>query len=103
MTPEGRLLARLTKWLKQTGVRFIRLALQPGVKRGWPDLCILIPGGAPLFVELKAPGGETSEQQDLRIGELRDAGYAVQVHDAYDEAVAAILQALDARSLPASG
>lgn len=101
MTPEGKILSKLTKWLRERGVRFIRLALQPSVQRGWPDLCVLVPGGAPLFLELKRPGGVASPTQLLRMEELRNAGYLVEICDSFDAAARAVTQALDARAVPA--
>lgn len=101
MTPEGRILRAVTRHLAGIEVKCIRLALQSSVLRGWPDLCVLIPGGVPLFLELKRPGGRTSKAQDRRHEELRNAGYTVAVCDSIDAAVAVIAQAMDARALSA--
>lgn len=55
-----------------------------GVKSGVPDLVILAPPHA-LFVELKAPLGRTSENQEAWIGWLTSAGYAVAICRSIDE------------------
>jgi hypothetical protein len=106
MTPEGRENANFRKWLKRQGVRFIRLALQPGVEGGWPDWLILLPA-VPLLLEMKKPelrGKDgRSEHQKLRHGELQELGYDVRTVYSADEAIGAVTQALDARALPAPG
>lgn len=102
MTPEGRLLARFIEWLDLRAIPYIRLALRPGVKTGWPDVEILLRGGKPLFVEFKRPGVTVARPtQDERHGELRARGYTVILTDSFDEAVAAVTQAVDARRVPA--
>lgn len=102
MTPEGRLLKRFLEWLDLRAIPYIRLALQPGVLTGWPDVEILLRGGKPLFIEFKRPGvTEARPTQDERHATLRSRGYAVLLTDSFDEAVAAVTQAVDARRLSA--
>lgn len=48
-------------------------------RRGAPDRLVLLEGRAPLFVELKAPGGRVSRLQDLEHRRLRAIGLDVRV------------------------
>ena len=73
------------------GVRSIKLDSR--VSSGWPDRLFLVPGGRPLFIEFKKPGDKPGAKQDYVIGVLRDLGYAVEVHDDFDEAMGAIFRA----------
>lgn len=41
---------------------------------GVPDRLVVMPGNRIYFVELKRPGGKTSQLQDRQIGRLRDLG-----------------------------
>jgi len=106
MTPEGAEQRDFRKWLKGRGLKFIRLALQPAVQAGWPDWLILLPA-RPLLIEMKKPAlrgkDGRSEQQKLRHAELQELGYDVRTTYSADEAAGAVLQALDARGLPAPG
>jgi hypothetical protein len=95
MTPEGRLLASIKKYCNEQGIQLIRLAFRQGMETGWPDLCVLIPGGKPLFMELKAPGKKTTARQLYKIRQLAEAGYDVEVHDQSDTAIRAISQRMD--------
>lgn len=44
---------------------------------GWPDRLVLVPGGRPVFVELKRRGERPRALQERRLNELRALGYAV--------------------------
>src|SRR5579859_416465 len=104
MTPEGREQKDFRSWLKGRGLKFVRLALMPGVQAGWPDWIILLPVW-PLLIEMKKPelrGKDgRSERQKLRHAELLELGYDVVTVYSADEAIGAVLAALDARALPA--
>lgn len=104
MTPEGREQSKFRKWLVGRGLKFIRLALQPGVAAGWPDWIILLPA-TPLWIEMKDPAlrgkDGRSARQILRHVELEGLGYDVRTTYSADEAAGAVAQALDARALPA--
>lgn len=99
MTPEGKLKRKVEDFAKRNGVEFIRLALQPGVARGWPDNLFLIRGGRPLFIEFKAPNGHPSGLQLHRIETLGKLGYDVHICHDYDEARKAIAKAVDAAGI----
>ena len=48
---------------------------------GVPDRLVVMPGNRIYFVELKRPGGKTSQLQDRQIGRFRDLGCKVFVID----------------------
>lgn len=87
MRNEAALLRKVTKWLKQRDIPYIRLAMQRGVTSGWPDLLILPGDGAALFVELKRYGGKLTELQKRRIADLWAWGYRVEWFDDFDECI----------------
>ena len=87
--------------------RVCGLALQRGViglklnvhgQTGWPDRLFLIPGGRPLFIEFKRPGGKgvLSPKQIHIHSILRAAGYQVEIHDNVIFALHDIEKALEA-------
>ena len=57
---------------------------------GSPDRLFLIPGGKPLFVEFKRPGGVVSARQALMLKRLQHFGYDAVVCDSVESAMAAI-------------
>lgn len=67
---------------------------------GQPDRMFIIPGGRPLFIEFKRPGGVLSKTQEFTIRRLRHYGYRVEVCFTVAAAVAAVQAALDAAALP---
>lgn len=69
--------------------------------RGYPDRIFLIPGGRPLLIEFKRPGERPRPDQQLRIHQLQDLGYHVEVHDTVESAFAAVRYALQATGVPA--
>lgn len=95
MTPEGKLLQAVKRHCDKLKFTVIRLSFRAGLSSGWPDLLILIPGGAPLFMELKAPGKKPSPLQEQRLIDLWVDDYAAICCDNIDSARAAIAQALE--------
>jgi hypothetical protein len=67
------------------GLRSLKLTLKNDA--GWPDRLWLIPGGRPLFMELKAPGGKPAPLQQERINALWGLGYYATCVDNYDQAM----------------
>lgn len=65
-------------------------------QHGYPDRIFFIPGGRPLLIEFKSPGKKPRKLQVHRIKQLKDLGYAVEVHDDDKEALAAIIAAVEA-------
>jgi hypothetical protein len=64
-----------------------------GLKSGVPDLTICWPNGVVVFLEVKAPGGETSEAQEDRIERLQQLGHHVGVAASLDDALAVFRRA----------
>ena len=56
-----------------------------GVKPGVPDLVLLFPGGRCAFIEIKAPGGRTSEAQKEFRNQAEYFGFAYAECRAVDE------------------
>lgn len=86
---------------KKLGVHSIKLNVVGS--RGWPDRLFLIPGGKPLFIEFKRPGGKTRKLQDHTHQIMRNLGYEVEVHDNKEDAIEAIRQKLASAQVPAQG
>lgn len=57
---------------------------------GWPDRLFFIPGGKPLMIEFKQPGGKVTEKQKYMHAKLKKSGYVVEVHDDVTEALRSI-------------
>ena len=87
--PEAKIERAVVAKMRAIGVKVIKL--DTSSETGWPDRIVLIPGGRPLFIEFKRPGGGVlSPKQGHIIGWLQAIGYDVQVHDNVKEAVKAI-------------
>ena len=71
-----------------------------GVKKGVPDLCLPVPRGGyhGLYIEMKAPNGRTSPEQDWWLEELRGQGYRASVCYCWEDAAAVILNYLEGTS-----
>lgn len=63
---------RLTQGVKKMGGKAYKF-VSPG-NVGVPDRLVVLPGGAVLFVELKAPDGRLSPNQRLQMTELTRLG-----------------------------
>ncbi len=61
-----------------------------GVRKGVPDLVILLRGGGVVFIELKQPRGELSPHQELWRDRLQGLGFAWHTADNVADAVAII-------------
>ena len=79
------------------------LKVNPLWAAGWPDRVFFIPGGKPLIIEFKRPGGKTSKRQDEIIAELIKDGYDVQVVDNKEEGKALIRARLEANGIHEEG
>lgn len=62
------------------------IKLNINANTGYPDRMFLIPGGKPVFIEFKKPGGVLSKKQQYTISLLQRLGYNVLVTDTIDEA-----------------
>lgn len=65
-------------------------AKQEGLQAGFPDCCVMGPGGAIAYLEIKARAGSLSEQQHIWLNWLHKAGFRVGVF----RSVATAMQAL---------
>jgi len=76
---------KLVRSLKKLGIRCVKMK---GIsERGWPDRLIILSEGRVLWIELKAPGREstTSVHQDKIHAELRALGHLVLVSSNVEE------------------
>jgi len=85
MNPETAIETAFQAWCKREGLRCLKLILN--THRGWPDRAVLIPGGKPLFIEFKAPGGRLSHHQRGWLDELKALGYHVGVARSLEDAI----------------
>lgn len=111
---EEREQARLVRWTHRREVRAVmpelaRLHHSPnggrrdgftgaqmtalGVKRGWPDLVLPLPGGG-LAIEMKSATGSTTADQDGWLAHLATCGWRTVVCRSADEARDAIVDHL---------
>lgn len=70
-----------------------------GVKAGVPDLFLSVPRGGfhGLFIELKAPNGVKSGNQDKWLKALSAQGYSVYLYYGWEKASAVILEYLNGK------
>ena len=66
---------------------------------GYPDRIFWVPGGRPLMIEFKVPGGKSSPKQRLIHKQLKELGYRVEVHDNAINAFQAVIEAVDTTQL----
>ena len=101
MTPEGKVLKDIKAWLKAKGITFIRMALQPGVQVGWPDLMVLLPGGMAVFVEVKAAGKKPTPIQKAKLELLSERGFLAFWTDDANDAIRFLLTVMADLAHPA--
>jgi hypothetical protein len=80
--------------LKELGVESLKLELQHNA--GWPDRLVLIPGGRPIFIELKRPGENLRALQVERISFLKSIGYDARVFLDVSAAINCVRDAMEA-------
>ena len=65
--PESRLQRKIEAWSRDWGRPCLSLRQSPHAKRllpaGWPDICLICPGGKVIFIELKSGSGRLSDEQ----------------------------------------
>lgn len=79
------------------------LKVNPLWAAGWPDRIFFVPGGKPLIIEFKRPGGKLRPKQVEIIGKLEKLGYEVQVYESAEEGKALVRSRLDAHRLHETG
>lgn len=60
---------------------WIPLKYSSGISTGYPDRCILIPGGRTVWVEVKTTGQKPTKLQQLRLRQLEQIGFSTRVVD----------------------
>lgn len=85
-TQEGKILAKILKFARLNNIKYIRLALQPFVETGWPDVVFLLRNGVTFWVEIKSPGKEPTPKQWAKLDDLSSVGH---IHGWFDDADAA--------------
>lgn len=90
MTPEGKVLNKVRKYLREQNIPMLRMVLMPYVTVGWPDIIIPIPGGITIFMELKAAGKKPDAKQQVKLDRLNELGHIALWFDNADEAISAI-------------
>ena len=88
----------VVKKAKTLGVMQLKLNVMG--QRGWPDRLFLVPGGRPLFVEFKRPGGKPRPLQTYIHEAMEKAGYHVEVVDDSTVGVRLLREALEAAPVP---
>ena len=63
---------------------------------GYPDRIFWVPGGKPVLIEFKRPGGKVSPKQKYQIDRLRKLGYRVEVCSNAKDAFKAVKEELEA-------
>lgn len=76
-------------WARARGIFVSKL--QGMGNRSLPDRIFWIPGGKPLLIEFKRPGGKPTVLQAETILRLKNLGYEVHVIDSVEEAKRVIL------------
>lgn len=78
---------------KDLGVISVKFNTRGG-DTGYPDRIFWLPGGKPLLIEFKKPGGKLSAKQEYQIERLKKLGYLVEVCYSEAEAYKAVKSAL---------
>lgn len=90
MAAESSIEKSFVRWCEKQGYPCLKLVLL--TQRGWPDRAVMLPGNKVCWIEMKAPGGRTSPQQEYWIRKQREAGHNVFVCDSVESAINAVTQ-----------
>lgn len=66
---------------KAMGQGWLPLKYSSGFTTGYPDRCILLPGGVTVWVEVKTTGQKPTKLQQIRIRRLQELGFLTAVID----------------------
>ena len=94
MTPESKELRKVVNFLKAAKLLHLRLALMPGVERGWPDIQVFVLGGLILLVEMKRPGKKPTDLQMRRLSDLNAIGHHANWFSNADDAIRWIMDTI---------
>ena len=86
-------------WARKQGIKVLKV--NPLWAAGWQDRIFFVPGGRPLIIEFKRPGGGTSPLQEQRHKELLALGYDHHVIDQKEDGLALIRERLEAPAVHA--
>ena len=68
--------------VKEAAARgWLPLKYSSGITTGYPDRCILLPGGRTVWVEVKTTGEKPGKLQQIRLRQLRQLGFLAEVVD----------------------
>jgi len=96
MRPEEKVEKRFVKKCEGLGITSKKFEFQS--EKGAPDQMVFIPGGRPLFIEFKRPGGGTvSYHQEETMKWMNLLGYDCYVYDNWEEPLALVKEKLSAR------
>jgi VRR-NUC domain. len=87
----------VVKYAVGLGIKVLKI--NPLWAAGWNDRIFFIPGGKPLIIEFKRPGGKVSKLQAQRHKELLRDGYDHHVIDNTEEGKALVRSRLEAYRL----
>lgn len=82
---EAGLLRQCKEEVRRRGWMFARMTFAHGATAGWPDLCVLRPGGSVAWAELKAKSGKKRALQMLKISQLQELGHDAEIVYSLDE------------------
>lgn len=102
MNPETKIENKAVELIYQH-LGIISIKLKGLSNNGYPDRLFWVPGGSPLLIEFKQPGGEPEPLQEHTIQSLVDLGYNVQVHDNAINAFEAVIEVMEAARLSKEG
>lgn len=83
----------VVNWAKKKGIFVTKINGQGN--RAMPDRCFWVPGGTPVLIEFKRPGGKPTPLQTQTHFELRKRGYWVFVCDDAEQAKVLLQLALN--------
>ena len=92
MTPEGKIVQDIRKWIKSLGGQTRKCSWEG--RRGAPDLLIMI-NGHHHWLEVKSANGELTLLQRAEIGLMRQNGCSVDVVRSLDDAKTVLSEYLD--------
>lgn len=84
--------SKVIKGCKEAGAIAFKLEGNGMTFRGMPDVIVLCPGGKTLFAEIKEVGDKVRPDQKIRIEQLRELGYTVEVIRSNEDIVSFTIQ-----------
>lgn len=85
---EANIESKLVKWARATPRGILVTKGDARWSAGFPDRIFWMPGGSPVLIETKRPGGKPTKLQERMIARLKSLGYKIFIIESYDEGVA---------------